>query len=634
MRQLAAPLQLQPFVLHVADVHHLVVAGRVGGGDLAIAVAHVKQRGAQQHVFLLETPTQFVVPAQFRLGAERVADVVQHVVWRRAHVARQVVEHLIFLVHLVAGAEVRQEFMIGGFALLRHVVQAAAVVPFALHVLIGQAADEGPVRRGEPGVLQPHLLRRGDGVLVAPLNGVAVGVLHLIGSARLAPNLRRVAVALDADERLSLQLARALIPVADVQAVLLVDVPLQLGGDARPPGLGPRRAVVGVGFQVAEIVLPGLAGGVGQHRRRLAVEAAAVAPVVIRLQGQRQVVAQLQLLGERQRKVLERVAFNLVVLVQLPFAVVFRRGGVVGVTAVVLELRLAQGVVVGVVLAVVLHHQIAAVAVAVFVQRIHLELVGVQPALAAPFLRLGMRIGEPVAEAVVLAGIQAGEGFAQAVAAQRLLEKTAEVFRRAARHQADIAAAGADVRAVRFGGALGNEHLLQVFRVAQQVRVHRVVAGVVDWNAVHRQTDLIRVHAAHGVVHAAQAAGVVAVDVQARRVFQLVDGVGRRRHFVHRLFGDGRTRLGAVILHHHAAAERLPLDADGADIGGVGRQRGARQHRRHHRQIDPRTIKRFHCVHPIKIKRLTLALRRLIIERCGKSFGCLPGERLARERLH
>ena len=40
--------------------------------------------------------------------------------------------------------------MIGGFALLRHVVQAAAVVPFALHVLIGRAADEGPVRRGEP----------------------------------------------------------------------------------------------------------------------------------------------------------------------------------------------------------------------------------------------------------------------------------------------------------------------------------------------------------------------------------------------------------------------------------------------------------------------------------------------------
>ena len=148
--------------------------------------------------------------------------------------------------------------MIGGFALLRHVVQAAAVVPFALHVLIGRAADEGPVRRGEPCVLQPHLLRRGDGVLVAPLNGVAVGVLHLIGSARLAPNLRRVTVALDADERLGLQLTRALIPVADVRAVLLVDVPLQLGGDARPPCLGPRRAVIGVDFRLLRSYCPAL----------------------------------------------------------------------------------------------------------------------------------------------------------------------------------------------------------------------------------------------------------------------------------------------------------------------------------------------------------------------------------------
>ncbi len=204
MRQLAAPLQLQPFVLHVADVHHLVIAGRVGGGDLTIAVAHIEQRGAHQHVFLLETPAQLVVPAQLRLGADRVADVVQHVVRWGAHVARQVIEHLIFLVQLVAGAEVRQEFVVSGIALLRHVVQAAAVVPFTFHVLIGQPADEGPVRRGVPGILQPHFLRRGDGVLVTPLHGLAVGILHLIGTARFARNLRRVTVVLDADKRLGL----------------------------------------------------------------------------------------------------------------------------------------------------------------------------------------------------------------------------------------------------------------------------------------------------------------------------------------------------------------------------------------------------------------------------------------------
>ncbi|MNW01854.1 hypothetical protein D3C71_1975540 [compost metagenome] len=67
--------------------------------------------------------------------------------------------------------------------------------------------------------------------------------------------------------------------------MLIVDVPLQLGGDARPPGLGPGRTVIGVGLQVAEVILTGPIRGTGQYRRALAAEAAAVPPVVIGLQG-------------------------------------------------------------------------------------------------------------------------------------------------------------------------------------------------------------------------------------------------------------------------------------------------------------------------------------------------------------
>ena len=132
------------------------------------------------------------------------------------------------------------------------------------------------------------------------------------------------------------------------------------------------------------------------------------------------------------------------------------------------------------------------------------------------------------------------------------------------------------MRAVGFRGSLGDEHFPQVLRITQQVRVNRIVAGIVDRDPVHRQADLIGAHTAHGVINAAQTAGIVAVDVQARRVFQLVDGVGRRRHFIHSLFGDGGTRLGAVLLHHHAAAQRLPLNVDGADVGRVRRQHGTR----------------------------------------------------------
>ena len=132
------------------------------------------------------------------------------------------------------------------------------------------------------------------------------------------------------------------------------------------------------------------------------------------------------------------------------------------------------------------------------------------------------------------------------------------------------------MRAVSLGRALGDKDLLKVFRVAQQVGVDRIVARVVNRDAVHRQADLIRVHPAHGVVDTAQAAGVIAVDVHSRRIFQHVDSVAGAGGFFHRLFGQGGTRFAAVFLHHQTAAERLPLNVNLPHVAAFRRQRGPR----------------------------------------------------------
>ena len=293
VRQLTAPLQLQTFTLHAADVHHFVVTIRIGGRNLPVGIAHIEQRRAQQHIFALKTPAQLMVPAQLRFGADRIADVVEHVVGWCTHVARQVIEQLIFTIRLIADAKVRQEFMVGRLAFFRSAIQAAFIIAFTFNILISQPAHQRPVRRHEPAVLKPYFVRRSHRVLVTPLYRIAVRIFNLIGTARFAGNVRRVAIVLNANKRLGLRLTRALVPVANIQAVFVVNIPLQFRSNARPPGLGPRRPVVGIGSQVAEIVLSGGIRRIGQHRGRLSGKAAAVTPVVIGLNGQREVIAQL-----------------------------------------------------------------------------------------------------------------------------------------------------------------------------------------------------------------------------------------------------------------------------------------------------------------------------------------------------
>jgi len=176
-----------------------------------------------------------MVPAGFRFGVDRAgAFVVEHVVLRYPHVARQAVEQLVTLVQLVFQAGVGQQFVVGLVTFFRAFVEAAVVGAFTLDVHVGQACDEGPVRVDVPGVLGPDLLRWRHGETVATLHGVAVGIDD--GAVGIWPGIHWLAVALERNERLGLALACALVPVTELQAVV-AKVPGQLGGDTRTPGL-------------------------------------------------------------------------------------------------------------------------------------------------------------------------------------------------------------------------------------------------------------------------------------------------------------------------------------------------------------------------------------------------------------
>ena len=111
----------------------------------------------------------------------------------------------------------------------------------------------------------------------------------------------------------------------------------------------------------------------------------------------------------------------------MTFAVV-DRGGRVVLTRVFFELRFTQGVIVAVILTVILHDQVAAVAVAILVQRVHFELIGIITPLPAPFFGFSMRVREPVAKTVVLPGLQTSESFAEVMAAERLFDEAAKLL--------------------------------------------------------------------------------------------------------------------------------------------------------------------------------------------------------------
>ncbi|CRM73198.1 hypothetical protein [Pseudomonas sp. 22 E 5] len=388
------------------------------------------------------------------------------------------------------------------------------------------------------------------------LNRRAVLVDHLPAAVVVAPHIIGCAFAVDADKRLALALACALIPVAVVQAVCFVDVPLHFGGDARAPGFGPRRAVVVERLEVAQVIVAGLVGLRPQVRRGLAAEAATVGPVVIRRDRQRQVVLQLPALGERGVDAFEGVAVELVGRRQQTGLV--RRGfRVILAPPVGVELRLAQGVVVVVFLVVVLDRGQCGVAAAVFKQAAPLDLVAAQRAFAAPLVAFQVRGRDPGLEAAEITGIDPHESLAQVVGADDLLGKHPGFFGRPKGDHADVATAGADVRAVGFRRALGGKHFREVFRVAQLVGIDAVVARIVDRHAIDGNPDLVGVHAAHGEVGAAGATGVITGNVDARRVFELVDGVGGRRHLVHGFLGHRRPRLGTFFADHVAVAQGL-----------------------------------------------------------------------------
>ena len=59
------------------------------------------------------------------------------------------------------------------------------------------------------------------------------------------------------------------------------------------------------------------------------------------------------------------------------------------------------------------------------------------------------------------------------------------------------------MRAVDFRRTLGDKDFAEVFRVAEQVGIHRIVPGIVDRDTVRGDADLVGVHPAHGEAGAA-----------------------------------------------------------------------------------------------------------------------------------
>ena len=236
-----------------------------------------------------------------------------------------------------------------------------------------------------------------------------------------------------------------------------------------------------------------------------------------------------------------------------------------------LELRLGQLAVTVVVLLVVLEDQVGGVAIASVEKAVPLHLVRAYRARTAPHLTFGMGHRQPVAQAVDFAGIEAGKSLARGIAADDLFDEGAGFLGRANGHDANVAAAGTNVRAVGFRGALGDEDLVDVFRVAQQVGIQRVVAGVVDRHAVHRHAHLVGVHAAHGEAKARQAGVVFTGDVQAWGVLEFVDGIAGGRLFIQCFLGHRGAALDAFLRHHVTApGGRLALYPNGADITVAG----------------------------------------------------------------
>ena len=137
----------------------------------------------------------------------------------------------------------------------------------------------------------------------------------------------------------------------------------------------------------------------------MAAETAAIGPEVVGRNGQRQIVTQLKALGQGGRGVFKRVAVDLVVLGQLAAAVVDRDFGIVEAAARLLELCLAQGVVVVVFLGAVFKDGIGRVAIAIFEQGIPFNPVGAHGAFATPFFAFGMGGRDKGFKTIQIAGV-------------------------------------------------------------------------------------------------------------------------------------------------------------------------------------------------------------------------------------
>ena len=469
------------------------------------------------------------------------------------------------LVDVVAGRCVR-----AGVAVVRELAPQAPVAERRRDLQLGvEHVDR---------VLYEHAFAGRDRAPVAALVARAVGVLEQVAA---EPDVGDVAGVVHGHGRLGLAVARALVPDATADLVVVEHVG-QCGGDAGAVRVGQAAAVdehgveaVAVTVEVTDAAVQlrlrsgcrrGLEVALGQQSL-LDPTRAVTAPEVghdfkAQAIGQREVgLGRHEVVLERVQRVAEilRIGVGVDLRARAGRTVLRHNRREIGVVAVGGPLRLVEGREVVVDGAVVKHARTDLVARAQVVLGAEIDVLAVGAAVALPLVGLRQRCRHERLEVAELAGIDPREGAEVAQLAARQRDARALLVFGRARPDADVAAHCADVRRIGVGSALRDVERAQVFLVDVLLREDSEVARVVDRRAVDREAHLVAVEAAHPQAAAEQAGRVLAGAVHAGQQRQRLERVTAGAGLLELGLADRTARFGRVFVEQQPRAQLVAL---------------------------------------------------------------------------
>ncbi len=241
---------------------------------------------------------------------------------------------------------------------------------------------------------------------------------------------------------------------------------------------------------------------------------------------------------------------------------------------------------------------------------------------------LGVGVAEPGAGApgTDLAGVDHREEAAEVFFTVLAFDGHAEVVVGLAGHVVHRAAGGRSRRAVDVGRALVDVNLGDQLRVHLLVRIDRVVAAVVQRDAVLQQRHALRVETADVDVTTGRAEGVVVGEVDARQHVQRVQNRLARDLAGDEVLRDARASLrhglgddGAVLVTDRRSRDDHLFDDFGAGRLGHGRagcrqgadQSGRRQGEMFHVHLKEPLIHQHACVGSHSFVPLTAVYRKI-----------------------